>query len=68
MADKHGLQMVRSKSFVDASDNVLFTRKLKESPYKIERAGFNLEIQGAKDHQKKEISVKKDIGLTSASK
>ncbi|MFW5944984.1 MAG: FAD-dependent oxidoreductase [Bacteroidota bacterium] len=63
LADKHGLQMVRSRSFVDASDNVLFSRQLAEEPYQIKNAGFVLEIQGAENPQKKNIPVNKEIGV-----
>ncbi|MFO8233840.1 MAG: FAD-dependent oxidoreductase [Bacteroidales bacterium] len=63
LACKHGLKMVRCKSFVDASDNVLFSRELTGKPYKIEKAGFVLEVEGAGRPRKKEINISKDIPI-----
>ncbi len=63
LAGKHGLQIVKSRSFVDASDNVLFSRELSGNPYQVEKAGFILEVQGVKNPQKKEVNVSEEIGL-----
>jgi flavin-dependent dehydrogenase len=63
LASKHGLQAVRCKSFIDASDQVLFSRGILNDPYQIERAGFILELSKVSGPQKKEIRVPEEIGL-----
>ncbi|HLT08184.1 MAG TPA: FAD-dependent oxidoreductase [Cyclobacteriaceae bacterium] len=65
LASKHGLHMVKTKSFIDASDQVLFSRGVLNAPYELNRAGFILELSKVSDPQKKEIIVPEEIGLHS---
>lgn len=57
MAGKHGLQHVKCHNFIDASDQVLFSRNLFNQEYEIERAGFVLELKNVDNPQKKLLSI-----------
>lgn len=61
LAGKHGLHMVKCKSFIDASDHVLFSRELAGSSFQIKEAGFVLEVQGAESPAKREIKLTDNI-------
>ncbi|MEQ9290162.1 MAG: FAD-dependent oxidoreductase [Cyclobacteriaceae bacterium] len=63
LACKHGLYTVNCNSFVDCSDNVVFSRNLTGTPYYIEKAGFVMEVLGSNSPQKKEVNVPEGFGL-----
>ncbi|HLU90472.1 MAG TPA: FAD-dependent oxidoreductase, partial [Cyclobacteriaceae bacterium] len=63
LASKHGLHTVKCRSFIDASDQVLFSRGILNNNYRIDRAGFVLEMRKSKNPQKKEVTVPGDYGL-----
>ncbi len=64
LAGKHGLHTVKCKSFIDASDNLLFSRELAGDPYQIDKAGFVLEVLNAKNPERKNIVMPASLGLT----
>ena len=64
LACKHGLFTVKCKRFLDCSENLLFSRNLIQQHYKIEKAGFVLEILGAENLKKKVVNVSDSVGLT----
>lgn len=63
LASKHGLQAVKCNNFIDASDQVLFSRGILDQPYTIKRAGFVLELTKAASPQKKTVQVTDAFGL-----
>lgn len=63
LAGKHGLHTVKCRSFIDASDQLLFSRGIVGSPYRISRAGFVLEMAKVSGPQKKEVSVSDAFGV-----
>lgn len=63
LAGKHGLHAVKCRSFIDASDNVIFSRILLGDQYLINRAGFVLELSDVKNPQKKLVNVSDKFGL-----
>ncbi len=63
LASKHGLHTVRCKSFVDASDNLLLSRRLSGQSLKMDRAGFVLELNKVNQPVRKEIPVPASWGL-----
>lgn len=63
VACKHGLYSIKGRSFIDASDNLLFSRQLLGAPYQIARAGFVLEVMKADNPQQREVKVGQDFGL-----
>jgi hypothetical protein len=63
LANKHGLHSVKCKNFIDASDQVLFSRDLLDQPYQIQRAGFIMELTKASNPVKKTLSVPSEFGL-----
>lgn len=62
-ANKQGLFTINCRSFVDATENNLFTRELFNLEYKIKKAGFILEFIEVMDPVKKSISVDESYGL-----
>ncbi len=63
LATKHGLYSVKCKNFIDASDNLIFSRELLKQKYKIKTAGFVLELLRVDNPEKKTIEVSKDFGI-----
>jgi FAD dependent oxidoreductase len=63
LAGKHGLHTVRCKNFIDASDNVIFSRKLLGDKFVIKRAGFVMELENVLNPQQKHLKVSDDFGL-----
>ena len=61
VACKHGLFTIKCKSFIDATDNNLFTRDFFNQNYKIEKAGFVIELIDVKNPIRGELPV--DISL-----
>lgn len=64
LASKHGIHTVKCKSFIDASDNALFSRRLAGESYKIDRAGFVIEVHNAEGVQPRTINVDAKYGLS----
>ncbi len=64
LACKHGLHTVKCKSFIDASDNLLFSRELSGDPYQVDKAGFVLEILKANNQERKNLTVPASLGLS----
>tara|TARA_R110002050_G_scaffold211780_2_gene347850 strand:+ start:7200 stop:10385 length:3186 start_codon:yes stop_codon:yes gene_type:complete len=63
LACKHGLYSVKCKSFVDASDNLIFSREIFKQDYQIENAGFVLELLHTGISEKKELEVPSELGI-----
>jgi len=63
LAGKHGLFSVMCNNFLDASDNLLFSRSLTGHNYQIEKAGFVIEALNSKDPIKKEVTASESLGL-----
>ncbi|MPR35954.1 FAD-dependent oxidoreductase [Salmonirosea aquatica] len=63
VACKHGLYSIKGRSFIDASDNLLFSRQLLGDKYQIARAGFVLEVMKADKPQKRAVKVGQGFGL-----
>jgi ribulose 1,5-bisphosphate synthetase/thiazole synthase len=62
-ATKHGLYSVKCSSFIDASDNLIFSRELLKQQYKIKNGGFVLELLNVKNPEKKTINVSEELGI-----
>ncbi len=63
LASKHGIHIVKCRSFIDASDNILFSRQLSGAEYKINCAGFVAELREAENPRNKEVFVFEEFGL-----
>ena len=63
VACKQGLFSIKCKSFLDATENVLFTRELFNQSYKIKKAGFVIELINVSDTRLKEIKVDETFGI-----
>ena len=63
LAGKHGLHIVKCRSFIDTSENVMFSRTLLGEDINIKSAGFIAEMKLAVNPQKKEIKVPEEFGL-----
>lgn len=63
LACKQGLFAVPCSHFVDASDNLLFSRQLFGQDYQIDSAGFVMELLKAGAVGAKTIQAPKDLGL-----
>lgn len=63
LASKHGLFQVNCKNFMDASDQLLFSRDLGGQNYRIKSAGFVLEIHKSPGTGYKKIQAPEDLGL-----
>ena len=63
LACKHGLFTVKCKKFIDSSDNLMFSRNLIQQKYRIEKAGFVLELLGADNLKKKIVKVPENLRL-----
>lgn len=57
VANKQGLFTINCKSFIDATENVLFTRDLFKQKYKIKKAGFVLELIDVADPISKVMAI-----------
>lgn len=64
LACKHGLFSVKCRNFIDASDNLLFSRDMVGQDYRIKTAGFVIELLGAVNPQKKMVKVSEKLGLS----
>lgn len=64
LASKHGLHAVKCRSFVDASDQLLFSRGLIGKASTIKSAGFVLELGKVSKPHKKEVQVSSEYGLS----
>lgn len=62
MADKHGLHAVNCRHFIDASDNLLFSRSLLNRQPVIEKAAFVLELFYGEQTEAKTVSIPETIG------
>lgn len=62
-ATKHGLYSVKCRNFLDASDNLVFSRELLNQPYKIRNGGFVMELLNVKNPTKKSAKVPNEIGI-----
>lgn len=60
---KQGLFSVKCKNFLDASDNLLFSRNIAGQEFQIDKAGFVLELLNAKNPQNGLVKVSDDFGL-----
>ncbi|WP_234733954.1 FAD-dependent oxidoreductase [Tellurirhabdus bombi] len=63
LASKHGLQTVKCRSFIDASDQVLFSRGVLGKPYKVKKAGFVLELLKVSNPKKKSVKAPESLGI-----
>ena len=64
LASKHGLHTVGCKNFIDASDNLMFSRELAGDSSEIDQAGFVLEAFKAKNTNRKKIQLPASMGLS----
>lgn len=64
VACKHGIYVVKCKSFFDASDNLFFTRELTGNKARIKYASFVAEIRNVNGPQRKEITVPSEFGIS----
>ena len=62
LAMKQGLFSVSCKCFVDATDQLLFTRGLLDIPYRFAEAGYVFELDGISDQAPRQLSMP-DTGL-----
>ena len=63
LASKHGLHSVKCKNFIDASDNVLFSRQLFGQDSKALKAGFVMELLNVDIHENRYIEVPSEAGI-----
>ena len=63
LACKHGLYAVKCKNFIDASDNVLFSRNITGQNYQFRKAGFVLELLNVSNPEKNTLKVSENLGL-----
>ncbi|MGV8091079.1 MAG: FAD-dependent oxidoreductase [Mangrovibacterium sp.] len=63
LACKQGLFSIKCRHFIDASDNLLFSRNLSGKDCRIDRAGFVLELLQAGAGTSGKISVPETLGL-----
>lgn len=63
LAGKHGLYSVKCKNFIDASDNLLFSRDIAGQKIQISKAGFVLELSNATNPQNSTVKVSEEFGL-----
>ncbi len=63
LACKQGVYAVKCKSFLDASDKLLFTRKMINQDIEVSKAGFVLELNKVNSPEYKKIGVPKALGL-----
>lgn len=63
VATKQGLYTINCKSFLDATENVLFTRELFNQKYKIKKAGFVLELTDVANSNTKVINVNDSFNI-----
>ncbi len=67
VASKYGIHTIKCRNFIDASDDLLFSRKLNGSVIRVDRAGFVLEVHDTKNPENKVIRVSEKYGLTNNS-
>lgn len=63
LACKHGLYKVQCSNYIDASDNLLFSRDIFGQPYTIDRAGFVLELLKTNVEKRKVLQVPQTLGI-----
>ncbi len=63
IATKQGLYTINCKSFLDSTENVLFTRELFNQNYKIKKAGFVLELTDVAEPMKKVVTVDQSFAV-----
>lgn len=63
VACKQGLFSVKCRNFIDASDNILFSRDLAGQKYKIKYGGFVMELLNVSNPLKKSIQVPSSLGV-----
>lgn len=63
VANKHGLYTINCKSFLDATENNLFTLNLFNQKYKIAKAGFVFELINVDDTARRVFSVDKSLAI-----
>jgi len=63
LATKQGVFSVPCKTFIDASDQLLFSRRLAGQPLKVQRAGFVVEVNKVSKPVFREIKTDASFGL-----
>lgn len=63
LASKHGMHSVKCKSFVDATDNVTFSRNFFGKTNPIREASFVAEIDNVNISKRKSIAIPSNVGL-----
>ncbi|MHA4740380.1 FAD-dependent oxidoreductase [Dyadobacter sp. MSC1_007] len=63
LATKQGVFSVPCKTFIDASDQLLFSRRLAEKSLKVQKAGFVIEVNNVNNPTFKEIKTDASFGL-----
>jgi hypothetical protein len=63
LAGKHGVFAVNCKNFIDASDKLLFTRRIIGEDFTVNRAGFVLELNKVTGPSPRQIQVPHSLGL-----
>lgn len=64
VACKQGVYTIPCNSFIDATDNNLFTRKVFGQAYKINRASFVMELQDVEDYDKTFLTLDSSYGIS----
>ena len=67
VANKQGLYTIQCKSFLDATENVLFTRELFNQKYKIKKAGFVIELIDVAGPVKNLVKVNESFNIVNNS-
>jgi len=63
IASKHGLYQIKCQNFIDASDNLYFSRDISGQKYRITRAGFVLEMFRSEKSEYKIVKVSEEFGI-----
>ncbi|MCE6989574.1 FAD-dependent oxidoreductase [Dyadobacter sp. CY323] len=63
VATKQGTFKIDCNQFIDASDQLLFSRAIAGEQTKFEKAGFVLEISGASNPERKTVTVSSEYGI-----
>lgn len=63
LASKHGLHIVKCRSFIDASEQAFFSRGIFNSPYSIRNGSFILELANVEKPSTREVKVESSFGI-----
>lgn len=63
LASKHGLYSVRCKNFIDATDNLIFSREITGQKYQFTKAGYVIEVLNSAITARKTIQVPESLGV-----